>query len=159
MSEKSTGNIAYTNPIIDYGADPSVYYYDGWYYYVCPTVQNGYSAIQINRAANVCDIGNTVSHVIYSFTDAGIASIWAPQIYMFDGVWYVYFSGALAENASVKRTPYVLKSDSDDPFGTYTMVGKMQNLDTHNTNKVNKRFIAEPKKYIALVMRYTSCAT
>ncbi len=130
LSKESTGSITYTNPMIDYGADPSVCYYDGWYYYASLTTVNSLPAIQVSRAANVCDIGNTLSTVIYCVTDENIASIWAPQIYMLDGNWYVYFSGAAAENASVQRTPYVLKSDTSDPFGTYTMIGVMQNLDS-----------------------------
>lgn len=128
FSGESSGTITYNNPIIGYGADPSVYFHDGWYYYVRPSTIGSTPCIQISRAANVSDIGNTTAKTVYT-ADENIKSIWAPQIYFFDGQWYIYFSGAPSTSTSAARTPYVIKSNSNDPLGSYTALGTMQNLD------------------------------
>ena len=123
------GEMTFTNPIIGYGADPSVYYRDGWYYYVRPTTVGSSQAIQISRSSNVPDIGNTTAKVVF-VGDSELKSIWAPQVYFFDGSWYIYFSGCTSTSTLVARTPYVLKSDTDDPLGTYTALGTLENLDS-----------------------------
>ncbi|MBE6679345.1 MAG: hypothetical protein E7598_02355 [Ruminococcaceae bacterium] len=128
FSSECEGTIAYKNPVIGYGADPSVYYRDGWYYYVRPSTVGSKPCIQISRAVNISDIGNTTAKTVY-IADENIKSIWAPQVYCFEGEWYIYFSGAPATSTSAARSPYVLKADSNDPLGSYTALGTMQNMD------------------------------
>ncbi len=123
-----SGEMTFENPIIGYGADPSVYYHDGWYYYARPTTVGSAQAIQISRSANVSDIGNTTAKVVF-VGDSELKSIWAPQVYFFDGSWYIYFSGCTSTSTLIARTPYVLKSDSADPLGNYTAIGTLENLD------------------------------
>ncbi len=129
LDKNVQGEMTFENPIIGYGADPSVYFHNGWYYYVRPTTVGSAQAIQISRAANIADIGNTAATVVY-IGDESLKSIWAPQVYYFDGSFYIYFSGCTSTSTLTARTPYVLKSDSADPLGNYTMVGTMQNIDT-----------------------------
>lgn len=124
-----SGEMSFTNPIIGYGADPSVLYHDGWYYYARPTTVGSSQAIQISRSANISDIANTTAKTVF-IGDSSLKSIWAPQVYFFDGSWYIYFSGSTSTSTLTARTPYVLKSDSANPLGTYSYIGTPDNLDS-----------------------------
>lgn len=123
------GEITFDNPILGTGADPSVYYHKGWYYYVRPTTLGSAQAIQISRSTNISDIGNTMTKIVF-IGDSELKSIWASQIYFLDGSWYIYFSGCSSSSTLVARRPYVLKSDSEDPLGNYSYVGTLDNLDS-----------------------------
>lgn len=127
-----SGTMTYQNPIIAYGADPSVYFYDGWYYYVRASTNAGRPCISLSRAANLADVGATQAKVVYTAeSGSGIESIWAPQIYCFDGTWYIYASVSSSVSTLVQRVPMVLKANADDPMGSYTKLAGMQNLDAN----------------------------
>ncbi len=131
LTAACSGTMTYQNPIIAYGADPSVYYYGGWYYYVRASTNAGKPCISLSRAANLADIGNTAAKVLWTAeTGSGVSSIWAPQIYCFDGDWYVYSSVSSSTSTLTQRVPLVLKADSTDPMGSYTKLDGMGNLDS-----------------------------
>ena len=123
-----SGSAEFRNPIIGYGADPSVCYADGWYYYVRASVIGSTPCILISRAANPADIGCTTAYVVWT-ASAGVKSIWAPQLYRFNGVWYLYASVAGSTSASIKRKPIVLKSTDAVPNGEFTYIGELEGLD------------------------------
>ena len=123
-----SGSAEFQNPIIGYGADPSVCYADGWYYYVRASAVGTTPCILISRAANLADIGNTTATVVWTAT-ADVKSIWAPQLYRFDGAWYLYTSVADSTSSSAKRNPIVLKSTDAVPNSEFTYIGTLEGLD------------------------------
>ena len=131
-----TGTVTYQNPIAGY-ADPSVVYADGWYYYTFAKSYQSKPAIWMAKAANLCDIGKVEPILVWgqaNSTEAQeVTALWAPQLYHLDGKWYVYAAaqtGVDAETGANYRLPYVWEGQPDDPTGSYTLLGCMQNVDT-----------------------------
>lgn len=125
------GTSTFQNPTVDVGADPSVCYHDGWYYFVTATTVGGNQAIAISRSPNLADIASAKFVNVYILSsDSPIQSIWAPQLKNFDGKWYLYFTGAPVENAGSQRTPYTMTALGDTPFDGFTDPKPFENLDT-----------------------------
>ncbi|MBQ4556179.1 MAG: family 43 glycosylhydrolase [Clostridia bacterium] len=126
-----TGTSTFQNPTVDVGADPSVCYHDGWYYYVTVKYVGNYQAIAISRSPNLADIASAKFVNVYVLDkDSPVQSIWAPQLKNFDGKWYLYFTGASAENAGVQRMPYTMTALGDTPFDGFTAPKMFENLDS-----------------------------
>ncbi|MBQ9428766.1 MAG: family 43 glycosylhydrolase [Clostridia bacterium] len=134
------GEMTFQNPIVGYGADPSVLYHEGWYYYARATTVGGAQAIQISRSPNVCDIGHTRAKTVFVADDTQ-KSIWAPQVCYFDGGFYIYFSGCASTSTAAPRTPYILRSDGADPLGSYTPLGAPENLDPNIYSWLSPRIL------------------
>lgn len=125
-----TGTSTFQNPTVDVGADPSVCYYDGWYYYVTVRYVGSNQAISVSRAPNLADIASAKLVNVYVLgADGPVQSIWAPQLKNFDGKWYLYFSGAPAENAGAQRMPYTMTALGETPFDGFGEPKKFENLD------------------------------
>ncbi len=124
------GTSTFQNPTVDVGADPSVCYYEGWYYYVTATSVGGRQAITISRSPNLADIASAKFVNVYiASAESAVQSIWAPQLKNFDGRWYLYFTGAAVENAGAQRTPYTMTALGDTPFDGFTEPVPFENLD------------------------------
>ena len=132
VSGKLEGSITVQNPIAGF-ADPSVYFYDGWYYYTYSSTYKGKPALWVTRAANIADIGASTPIMIWSAavsgTGAEIYSLWAPQIYFLDGKWYVYATCSVEVGNNDNRKPYVWVGKGDSPYDGFDMHGKMDNCD------------------------------
>ncbi len=128
LAAAPSGTVEFQNPIIGYGADPSVCYADGWYYYVRASAVGTTPCILISRAANLADLGNTTATVVWTAT-ADVKSIWAPQLYRFDGAWYLYASVSDSTSSSAQRKPVVLKCTDTVPESAFTYIGTMEGLD------------------------------
>ncbi len=124
------GTSTFQNPTVDVGADPSVCYYDGWYYYVTVKYVGSYQGIAISRSPNLADIASAKFENVYVLNaDSPIQSIWAPQLKNFGGKWYLYFTGAPAENAGAKRIPYTMTALGETPYAGFTDPKPFENLD------------------------------
>lgn len=116
------GQKTFTNPILDYGADPYSTYHNGYYYYT-HTMQN---QLVLWRTKNLADIKNAESKVIWSPPENTNYSkdIWAPEFHFIKGKWYVYFAADNGSNDTHRM--YVLENDSEDPFkGNWNFKGKI----------------------------------
>lgn len=149
-----SGSASFTNPIAGY-ADPSVIYRDGWYYYSFAKDYLGLPAVWIAKASNIYDLGNVEPTLVWAqaLSSAGsdIVSLWAPQLYYFDGNWYLYTTCdiGLATSGSARRMPIVWKANTSDPVGTYTYHGLLGNLDTEVYSYLSPRFIEmEGKRFM-----------
>ncbi len=146
LSAKVSGNASFTNPIADY-ADPSVIYRDGWYYYSFAKDYLGLPAVWIAKAANIYDLGNVEPSLIWAqaLSNDGkeILNLWAPQLYYFDGTWYLYTTCdiGLEYNISARRMPIIWVAKTSDAVGEYTYHGLMNNLDTDVYSYLSPRFI------------------
>lgn len=136
--------VTFTNPIVDCGPDPSVYYYDGWYYYVrCRTFAKVW-VLTLAKSANLCDIGAAAEKIIWRATAGDgddLDSIWSPYINYIDGKWYIHGPCHVRGDASI-RYPYYWVSKTDDPMEGFVFGGKMANYDKNvhsflNTNPLS----------------------
>ncbi len=135
--------VEFSNPVVDYGPDPSVYYRDGWYYYLrCGTIGSDW-ALTIAKAANLCDIGAAAETVVWRASKGcgdELDSIWSPYLNYIDGKWYIHGPCHVRGTESM-RYPYVWIGNSDDPLDGFTLHGTMDNYDTKvyswlNTNPI-----------------------
>ncbi|WP_343277439.1 family 43 glycosylhydrolase, partial [Ligaoa zhengdingensis] len=110
---------AFTNPIVNFGADPYVTYHDGYYYYV--RVHND-KAIYVFRSPELNRIASTQPYLVYSPSgDEPNQELWAPEIHYVDGCWYIYYTGGAGSNHRM----YVLKSKTENPLEGFEFVGEL----------------------------------
>ncbi|MBQ7012218.1 MAG: family 43 glycosylhydrolase [Clostridia bacterium] len=143
LSEELKGELTLENPIATF-ADPSVYYYDGWYYYTYSKDYAGKPGLWLTRAVNIADLGKTEPMMVWSAAKAGsdMKSLWAPQIYFLDGKWYIYATCSNEGTAeSARRYPYVWVGKGDLPLDGYDLHGRVDNYDTSVQSYLSPRII------------------
>lgn len=101
-------------------ADPFITRYNGFYYYLRTT-----GDIRIQRSPNLQDVGSAPETVVFSPNPNGPirSDIWAPELYHFDGHWYIYSCGNVAGGLQGPQQMFVLESVCDDPMGPYNYRG------------------------------------
>ena len=128
LSAKETGTYTFTNPVRLDGADPWLFYHDGYYYYTSTTST---SSVKLTRAANIGDLIRSGGTTIYT-PEKGkpwSESTWSPTILHYtdaevgegNGGWYLYFGGEDETDVSdVGHRMYVLKClDGDNLLGRW----------------------------------------
>ncbi|SHN18312.1 Beta-xylosidase, GH43 family [Cyclobacterium lianum] len=111
----------FTNPIRD-GADPWVFQ-KGENYYYCASSAGG---IAISRSAKLTDHGTFQK--VWDAPDQGwnSANIWAPELHFIDGHWYIYYAAGKKKGGPfIHQKSGVLKSEGEDPFGSYEDMGML----------------------------------
>ncbi|PXY47222.1 glycoside hydrolase family 43 protein [Flavobacterium hydrophilum] len=122
VSKTVSAQQTFTNPLLDYGADPYSTYHNGYYYYT-HTMQNH---LVLLKTKNLADLQNAEKKVIWTApanTDYS-AEIWAPEFHFINSKWYVYFAADNGSNNTHRM--YVLENDSKDPMkGEWVFKGKI----------------------------------
>ncbi|MDB6067794.1 MAG: putative beta-xylosidase [Pedosphaera sp.] len=113
--------LCFSNPIVQPGADPFVAWYDGFYYFTC-TEGAGKNQINIRQARSLAGLQSATPAVIWHAPDFGpdCRDIWAPELHLLQGHWYVYFAGTSTNEPDINRRMFVLESRDADPMGPYT---------------------------------------
>ena len=104
-------------------ADPCIVYNerDGYYY----GIYTGHERLTMHRAKCIRDMFSaSESRVIYEprDEDGTYGFLWAPEIHIIDGVWYIYTSTHEKDTKAHKHL-IVLKAKSDDPFDGFEIFG------------------------------------
>jgi len=107
------GKYSFTNPIRNNGADPWLFYCDGYYYYTATTG----STVGIAKAANIGDMRYAEYKTIYDPEDGHEWSrnLWSPEIHYYtdeeigagNGGWYLFL--ACDDGDNVAHRMYVVK--------------------------------------------------
>lgn len=104
--------------------DPWLYKKDDFYYL---TYSEG-TQISVTKSEQMTDLtanlaDETRTKVVARQKALGIVEIWAPEIFFFEGHWYIYFTATPdSSDTSVKdanRRTYCLKSKTDDALGEW----------------------------------------
>ncbi len=147
INAQQTGDIVFKNNIANF-ADPSVLYHDGWYYYTYAKDYMGKPAVWIRRSPNFSDISASRPVLVWAeaINPSGMSSLWAPQLVVLEGKYYLYatcaYKGTDNENGVTPRKPVVFVSNvSDDALGGYTYYGPMDNTDPDVLMYLSPRFI------------------
>ncbi len=143
VNAKLEGELTLENPIAMF-ADPSVYYYEGWYYYTYSKDYAGKPGLWLTRATNIADLGNTEPMMVWSAAQAGsnMKSLWAPQIYFLDGKWYIYATcSEEGTSEASRRYPFVWVGKGALPLDGYDLHGKIDNYDTAVHSYLSPRII------------------
>ncbi|MBQ6613950.1 MAG: family 43 glycosylhydrolase [Clostridia bacterium] len=118
------GTVTFTNPIRQNGADPWLFYYDGYYYY---TATDGHR-LGLARAANIGDLAYAEFVTVYKPRSGEMWSknLWSPEIHYYtdeeigegNGGWYCYIACDNGDN--LYHRMYVIKClDGDNLFGRW----------------------------------------
>lgn len=117
-----SGAATFTNPLLPSGADPSVVYRNGYYYYMQTTGNN----LTIWKTQDVTDLKDAEKKVVWIPPAAGPYShdIWAPELHYLRGKWYIYFGADAGANPSHRI--WVIENEARDPLkGEWVMKGKL----------------------------------
>lgn len=103
-------------PLVRQRADPWILRHTDGCYYFTATVPE-YDRIELRRARTLEELAGTAPTVIWRRHAAGPigAHIWAPELHVIDGRWYLYFAAGAAERPWDIRI-YVLECDASDPL-------------------------------------------
>ena len=121
MKNHLTNSKTVVNPVAPSGQDPWVIQHQGMYYYL----SSDDGSIWLNSDAKLQSAIKDKGQRIWTPPKGTEYSeeIWAPEIFFIDGYWYVYFAADDGENANHRM--FVLKSETDNPFGKYKCHGKI----------------------------------
>ncbi|WP_419873699.1 family 43 glycosylhydrolase [Candidatus Pristimantibacillus sp. PTI5] len=110
----------FNNPLYQ-GQDPFVTYKDGFYYFVSSSNLDSNNKVYVSKSRTLIDQGEKVM----VFDSKGTQTrIFAPEIFFFDGKWYIYYCADLKEYG-YKHMATVLESVTDDPQGEYVDKGAL----------------------------------
>ena len=94
--------------------DPFVCFDNETDYYYGLSTQN--SCVELHRSKLLADLyTGPDSAIVYRAGTEVAGSIWAPEMYFIDGLWYIYTSGQITVEDGTKHL-FVLESETADPF-------------------------------------------
>ncbi|BFT72039.1 family 43 glycosylhydrolase [Paenibacillus sp. P36] len=110
----------FSNPLYQ-GQDPFVTYKDGYYYFVSSSNLDSENKVYVSKSRTLTDQGEKK----LVFDSQGTQTrIFAPEIFFFDGKWYIYYCADL-KAYDYKHMATVLQSVTDDPQGAYVDKGAL----------------------------------
>jgi len=124
----------YPNPFIPQRADPYIVKGpDGFYYFTASypafyNVDSGYDRIILRKSKTVSGLKEAEEHTIWKAHKTGNMAkhIWAPELHVINGKWYIFFAAGDSDNVWNIR-PYVLECKGTDPItDAWEEKGKMQ---------------------------------
>ncbi|NUR27542.1 MAG: family 43 glycosylhydrolase [Catenulispora sp.] len=124
----------YTNPLKQQGPDPTLRYYNGYYYLATTTWNN---TITMRKSATLGGLASAPDTLLFTLTRSnGNGTMWAPDLELLNGPdglrWYLYYvAGATPFDLNTQRI-HVLESAGTDPMGPYSF--KADLLDPVNDN-------------------------
>ncbi|MGN1078026.1 MAG: family 43 glycosylhydrolase, partial [Candidatus Gallimonas sp.] len=104
--------------------DPWLYYHDGYYYYM----SSGGTQIKVTKSKWMTQVvenveDENVTKVIFRQKSINVVEIWAPEIFFFEGRWYVYFTATTDSSDTLEkdgnRRIYGIRSKTDDAMGEW----------------------------------------
>jgi len=120
--DSQEASATFANPLLPSGADPWVTSRDGYYYYMNTTGDN----LTIWKTRDITDLKQAEKKIVWKPPSSGPYShdIWAPELHLLQGKWYIYFAADAGDNDS--HRVWVLENTSTDPLdGTWEMKGKL----------------------------------
>ena len=119
-------NDTFYNPVNLVGNDPWYYKHGDTYHYITCTTRDGQATLVITRSKSLTTLYPDYedSQVTIFIPAVGVQSIWAPEMFFFDGHWYLLFTAAPLvydhpDGIDGARRTYIMKSETEDAFGEY----------------------------------------
>jgi GH43 family beta-xylosidase len=118
---------AFLNPIVMRGADPSVVYHDGYYYFVQSHNLPDGSSVRVAKSDTITGLGRAEFVTVYepSLSVEYRYDIWAPELVYLNDSWYLYFAATNAPGNNPSHRTFVLQADTNDPLGSWTLRGQV----------------------------------
>ncbi|MBV9851943.1 MAG: RICIN domain-containing protein [Armatimonadetes bacterium] len=106
----------FTNPLVTGAGDPYITYKNGMYYFLTTNISG---IITIQASPSLATLGTAPPVSVYN---TGGSFFESPELYQFNGLWYIYYTQGLYGIV-------VVESDTSNPLGTY----HYKNTLTNNT--------------------------
>jgi GH43 family beta-xylosidase len=104
------------------GQDPWIVKHQD-YYYLIESADND-RKIEVKRSNDLWNWDKAENKVIWIPTESDhTQGIWAPEMHLINGRWYVYFAACNGQNSQHRM--YVIESTNEDPWSKYTEKGKV----------------------------------
>lgn len=132
--------LQYENPFIEQRADPCILKgNDGYYYFTAsyPVRGNGdkegYDRIVLRRSETIEGLAQAEEKTIWHYKDTTdeFRYIWAPEIRLVNGKYYVFYTSSIKDGANFSIRPHVLKCTNPDDImnkESWQTMGLMQNV-------------------------------
>jgi GH43 family beta-xylosidase len=122
----------FANPICEH-ADPWIVQFQGQYLACFSEADHG---ISVQKSDRFTAFGP--DHLVWIAPATGPASkeIWAPELHLLNGRWYIYFAASDGQNKNHRA--WVLESAGLDPFGPYTLHGPLYTGDNSDLSANNR---------------------
>jgi len=115
--------VQFRNPLFCGGGDPWFFVHEGKYCY-CYSVNDG---IAVQKAGSFTDFHAPDRKDPLIWKAPGNTrwskQIWAPEMFLVNGTWYVYFAADDGDNKNHRM--YVLRGKTTDPQGQFEFVGQL----------------------------------
>lgn len=117
---KSGQDDVFQNPIMETGADPWIFEFEGLYYYC---FSDNKTSIFVSVAKSPLELDQAEKILVWQAKSGKAYShqTWAPEIYRLDGKWYIYFAASNGRNSTHRN--YVLEADKAE--GPYRFKGQI----------------------------------
>lgn len=122
----------FRNPLNqDFGPDPWMTYYDGYYYLAATTWDKNH--LSMKRGRTIQELKDATPEVIWQPGPAAASrAMWAPEFFLLDNGsgqmrWYFYFTAGDGSADFVGQRSHVLESSGLDPMGPYTYKAQLLN--------------------------------
>jgi GH43 family beta-xylosidase len=126
-------NETFYNPlVIDQGmGDPWIVYHDGFYYYT----QSEGTRVRVTKSKYLTQLTSnpydeTITKILFRQKSINVVEIWAPEIFFFDGYWYIYFTATVdassVDEKDANRRTYGMKSKTSEAFGEWEIPVKIE---------------------------------
>jgi len=119
------------NPFIEQRADPYILRHEDDYYFVASVPE--YDRLEIRRASTLEGLRTAEGVVVWRKPQNGPMSelIWAPELHVIDGKWYIYFAAASTRDLDAlnmfQHRMFVLEcSDADPLTGRWSEKGQVK---------------------------------
>lgn len=115
MNQHNFVKTAYNTPFIANRADPYILHEGGKYYFTASVP--AYDCVVLRCADTLEGLRTAPEKELWHAHESGVMSkhIWAPEIHLIDGKWYVYFAAGEKEDVW-KIRPWVLECEGPDPM-------------------------------------------
>ena len=109
--------------IVEAGADPWVVHHDGRYH-SCHVVDD--ASVHVRTSATLPGLGTAEAVEVWR-PPPHLKTLWAPELHLLDGRWYVYVAADDGDNAAHRM--HVLSGDA--PTGPFELEGQITTPDDH----------------------------
>jgi GH43 family beta-xylosidase len=123
-TEPAPKQATFRNPILPApSADPWLIFHDGFYYYCESRHQD---TIWVRKARTFIELNDAEETMVWSAPAFGSnsKSLWAPELHLFDGKWYIYY--AADDGLNENHRMWVLEGLTNDPMGPYRCRGSLE---------------------------------
>ncbi|PRP85058.1 glycoside hydrolase family 43 protein [Planoprotostelium fungivorum] len=122
---------AFHNPVnpMEYFADPWIFKVDRWYYLAASTGTNNITILRSRDFSNYNNLTTENQKVVWQAPPDIKGALWAPEVHMIDGSLYMYLAATNGTEDNAARRMYVLKAETNDPFGNWNLAGRVYTPD------------------------------